>query len=62
MDAKYILAKVVWKMSLKNSPENRVQFETKATYILEIKNEAPVIIMQLDHQDLGQKVNEMKVS
>jgi hypothetical protein len=60
LDAKYILAKVVWKMSLKNSPETWVQFETKTTYILEIKNEIPVIIMQLDHQDLGDRVNETR--
>jgi hypothetical protein len=60
LDAKYILAKVVWKMSLRNSPETWVQFETKTTYILEIKNEIPVIIMQLDHQDLGERVNEIR--
>ncbi len=62
LDAKYILAKVVWKMSLKNSPEKCVQFETTTTYILEIKNEAPVIIMQLDHQDLGERVNEIRAT
>jgi hypothetical protein len=60
LDAKYILAKVVWKMSLRNSPETWVQFETKTTYILEIKDETPVIIMQLDHQDLGERVNEIR--
>jgi hypothetical protein len=59
LDAKYILARVVWKMTLKKSPETSRQFETKATYILEIKNETPVIIMQLDHQDLSEKVNEI---
>jgi hypothetical protein len=59
LDAKYILARVVWKMTLKKSPETSRQFETKATYILEIKNETPVIVMQLDHQDLSEKVNEI---
>jgi hypothetical protein len=62
LDAKYILAKVVWKMSLKNSTETSRQFETQTTYILEIKNETPVIIMQLDHQDLGERVNEIRVT
>jgi hypothetical protein len=62
LDAKYILAKVVWKMSLKNSTEASRQFETHTTYILEIKNETPAIIMQLDHQDLGERVNEMRVA
>ena len=62
LDAKYILAKVVWKMSLKNSTESSRQFETQTTYILEIKNETPVIIMQLDHQDLGERVNEVRVT
>jgi hypothetical protein len=62
LDAKYILARVVWKMTLKKSPETSGQFETRATYILEIKNETPVIIMQLDHQDLGEKVNEIRAT
>jgi len=62
LDAKYILAKVVWKMSLRNSPETLRKFETRTTYILEIKNGPLVIIMQLDHQDLGEKVNEMRVA
>lgn len=62
LDAKYILARVVWKMTLKKSPETSRQFETKATYILEIKNETPVIVMQLDHQDLSEKVNEIRAT
>jgi len=62
LDAKYIVARVVWKMSLNHSPETSSQFEAKTTYILEIKNEAPVIIMQLDHQDLGERVNEIRAS
>jgi hypothetical protein len=60
LDTKYILARVVWKMTLEKSPEASRQFEAKTTYILEIRNETPVIIMQLDHQDLAQKVNEIK--
>ena len=60
LDSKYILARVVWKMTLKNCAETSRQFETKTTYILEIKNETPVIVMQLDHQDLGEKVNEIR--
>jgi hypothetical protein len=62
LDAKYILARVVWEMTLKNSAGTSRQFETKATYILEIKNETPVIITQLDHQDLGERVNEIRAN
>jgi hypothetical protein len=62
LDAKYILARVVWKMTLSNSAKASRQFETKATYILEVKNETPVIIMQLDHQDLGEKINEIRAT
>jgi hypothetical protein len=62
LDAKYILAKVVWKMTLKNSTETPRQFETRTTYILEIKNETPAIVMQLDHQDLGERVNEIRAN
>ena len=62
LDAKYILARVVWKMTLNDSAKASRQFETKATYILEVKNETPVIIMQLDHQDLGEKVNEIRAT
>jgi hypothetical protein len=60
LDAKYILAKVVWKMSLKNSTAPARRFETQTTYILEIKNETPIVIMQLDHQDLGERINEIR--
>jgi len=60
LDAKYILARVVWKMSLMDSTETSRQFEAHTTYILELKNETPVIIMQLDHQDLGERVNEIR--
>lgn len=62
LDARYILARVVWKMTLKTSADDLREFEAKTTYILEIKNETPVIIMQLDHQDLGEKVNEMRAT
>lgn len=60
LDAKYILARVVWNMTLKLSPETSRKFEAKTTYILELRNETPVIIMQLDHQDLAEKVKEIK--
>lgn len=62
LDAKYILARVVWKMTLDKSAKASRQFETKATYILEVKNATPVIIMQLDHQDLGEKINEIRAT
>jgi hypothetical protein len=62
LDARYILAKVVWKMSLKNSTGISRQFDTRTTYILELKNERPLIIMQLDHQDLGERVNELRLA
>jgi len=60
LDTKYILARVVWIMSLKNSTGSPRQFETKATYILELGCGTPVIVMQLDHQDLGERVKEMR--
>jgi hypothetical protein len=62
LDARYILARVVWKMTLNNSAKASRQFETKATYILEVKSGTPVIIMQLDHQDLGEKINEIRAT
>jgi hypothetical protein len=62
LDAKYILARVVWQMTLKIASEVSKQFETKATYIVEIKNGTPVIVMQLDHQDLAEKVKEIRGS
>jgi hypothetical protein len=62
LDAKYTMARVVWRMTLKISSEVSKQFETKATYILEIKDDTPVIVMQLDHQDLGEKVNALRAT
>jgi hypothetical protein len=62
LDAKYILARVVWQMTLKIASEVSKQFETKATYIVEIKNGTRVIVMQLDHQDLAETVKEIRGS
>jgi|HubBroStandDraft_2_1064218.scaffolds.fasta_scaffold117212_1 hypothetical protein len=62
LDAKYIVARVVWKMTVKNSADSSKHFETKATYVLEIRKETLAIIMQLDHQDLGERVNEIRAS
>jgi ketosteroid isomerase-like protein len=62
LDARYTMAKVVWKMSLETATGTSREFETKATYILEIKNEAAVVIVQLDHQDLGERVKEISAT
>jgi len=62
LDDKYIVARVVWKMTLKIAAGSSRQFEARTTYILELRNETPVIIMQLDHQDVGERVNELRVT
>src|SRR5580692_1581245 len=53
LDSKYLLAKVAWKMKLRNSSGSK-HVETFATYVLARGNgDALSIILQIDHQDLA---------
>jgi ketosteroid isomerase-like protein len=61
VDAKYLLARTSWTMTLKISDE-RKELHTSATYILERSGEAMAIVVQIDHQDLATKLAELRRS
>lgn len=57
LDARYLLARTKWKMTLKHCTGMK-EIETAATYVLEQKSERLAIVFQIDHQDLAAKVKE----
>ena len=60
LDAKYLLAKVAWKMKLESSVGCR-HLETFATYVLMRGNgDALSIVFQFDHQDLASVIKELQ--
>lgn len=54
IDSRYLLAKVGWRMTLRNSTGDGKNLDTFATYILERRHgDALAIVFQIDHQDLA---------
>lgn len=59
LDAKYVLAKTVWRMTFQKAAGGTIDTETSATYILERKDHTLKVIFQIDHQDLATRVKEL---
>jgi hypothetical protein len=60
LDSKYLLAKVVWRMSLWNSSRSK-HVDMSATYVLVQGNgDALSIVFQIDHQDLASVIKEQQ--
>jgi len=60
LDSRYLLAKVGWRMTLKQSSGSR-DLDTFATYVLERGDgDALAIVFQIDHQDLASVIREMQ--
>ena len=54
IDAKYLVAKAGWKMTVRHLTGDRKQVDAFATYILEQKEGGRLsIVFQIDHQDLA---------
>lgn len=53
LDSRYVLVKVGWTMSIRNSAKAIKHVDTFATYFLERKSDTFSIVAQLDHQDLA---------
>ena len=54
LDLKYALAKTAWKMTIQNPNGSTKNLDALATYILERRDAAKlVIVVQIDHQDLA---------
>src|SRR5690349_13634144 len=60
IDAKYLLAKAAWKMTVRQLAGDRRQVDAFATYILERKQEGTLsIVFHIDHQDLTTLVGSL---
>jgi hypothetical protein len=59
LDSKYVLVKAVWKMRFESSTGLPIDSENSTTYILAGTGDAFQIVVQLDHQDLMKKVQDL---
>jgi len=60
LDSRFMLAKVGWRMTLRQSLGSR-DLDTFATYVLERGDgDALAIVFQIDHQDLASVIKEMQ--
>ena len=60
LDSRYTLAKVTWNMQLNRGAA--VTVETFATYMLSATDDRFEIVVQVDHQDLAQRLQEIGVA
>ncbi|MBV9183099.1 MAG: hypothetical protein JO356_17490 [Acidobacteria bacterium] len=61
LDSKYAMVKIVWRMRFERSAGKAIDSEISATYILAEAAHGFEIIFQIDHQDLTEKVQQMRV-
>jgi hypothetical protein len=59
LDSKYVLVKAVWKMRFESRTGLPIDSENSTTYILAGTDDSFQIVVQLDHQDLMKKVQEL---
>ena len=59
LDSKYVLVKAVWKMRFESRTGLPIDSENSTTYILAGTGDSFQIVVQLDHQDLMKKVQEL---
>jgi len=63
MDAKYLLAKTGWKMTIVDSKGHGEPIDTSATYVLEQSADGSLaIVFQIDHQDLATVINSRRTT
>jgi len=59
LDDEYNMVKVTWTMHYEKDASKFIDNESSATYILFSQNNQLQIVMQIDHQDLMQRVKEL---
>jgi len=59
LDPKYTLVKVVWNMRFERSGSEPVYSQNSASYILSAANDSFQIVLQIDHQDLTKRLQEL---
>jgi hypothetical protein len=60
LDSKYVLVKIVWNMSFRGTYADEVTRKISATYVLSNIGESFEIVLQLDHQDLIEIVQNLR--
>jgi ketosteroid isomerase-like protein len=59
LDAKYVLAKTVWRTTFQKATGGTTDTEISATYNLEQRESTLKIVVQIDHQDLTTRVRQL---
>lgn len=59
LDSKYTLVKVLWNMSFDRGASELIYSQNAASYILSKTDDRCRIVFQIDHQDLGKRVQEL---
>ena len=59
LDSKYTLVKVTWNMRFDRGASEPIYSQNAASYILSGANDRFQIVFQIDHQDLGKRVQEL---
>jgi hypothetical protein len=59
LDDHLVMVKAYWNMQFEKGPGQSLVVETSATYILHLRGDRPRIVIQLDHQDLMKRVQEL---
>ena len=59
LDDHFVMVKAYWNMQFEKGPGQSLVVETSATYILHRRGDRPRIVIQLDHQDLMKRVQEL---
>jgi len=59
LDDEYNMVKAIWTMHYEKDASKFIDNESSATYILFSQNNQLQIVMQIDHQDLMQRVKEL---
>jgi Domain of unknown function (DUF4440) len=61
LDAKYVLAKVEWKMRFEGGASGPLESRAFATYVMAREGDSFRIIFQVDHQDLMKEVERLGI-
>jgi len=59
LDSKYMLVKVTWNMRFERGASEPRYSQNAATYILSRTDDRFQIVFQIDHQDLGKRLQEL---
>jgi hypothetical protein len=59
LDEKHVLVQTHWTMRFEKEPGRTLTEEIGATYIVRCEEQSMQIIVQIDHQDLAKRLQEM---